>query len=32
MMPDPIYEPPDEQRTASSSGPILRGFSRLGIG
>ena len=31
-MPEPIYEPPDEPRTASSSGPILRGFSRLGIG
>jgi hypothetical protein len=32
MMPDPIYEPRGEQRIASSSGPILRGFSRLGIG
>lgn len=31
-MPDRIYEPPDEQRIASSNGPILRGFSRLGIG
>jgi hypothetical protein len=32
MMPDPIYEPRGEQHIASSSGPILRGFSRLGIG
>jgi hypothetical protein len=32
MMPDPIYEPRDEPPIASSSGPILRGFSRLGIG
>jgi hypothetical protein len=32
MMPDPIYDPRGEQGIASSSGPILRGFSRLGIG
>jgi hypothetical protein len=32
MMPDPIYEPRGEQRIASSTAPILRGFSRLGIG
>jgi hypothetical protein len=31
-MPDPIYEPRGEQPVASSSAPILRGFSRLGIG
>jgi hypothetical protein len=31
-MRDPIYEPSGEQRIAPSSGPILRGFSRLGIG
>jgi len=32
MMPDPIYEPHGEERIASSSAPILRGFSRLGVG
>ena len=32
MMPDPIYEARSEQHIASSSGPILHGFSRLGIG
>jgi hypothetical protein len=32
MMPDPIYDPRGEQGIASSSGPIIRGFSRLGLG
>jgi hypothetical protein len=32
MMPDPIYDARSEQHIASSSGPILHGFSRLGIG
>jgi hypothetical protein len=31
-MPDPIHEPRGGQPIASSSAPILRGFSRLGIG
>lgn len=31
-MPDPIYGARGEQRIGSSSSPILRGFSRLGIG
>jgi hypothetical protein len=32
MMPDPIYQPRGEHPIALSSAPILRGFSRLGIG
>jgi hypothetical protein len=32
MMLDPIYEPRGQQPMASSSAPVLRGFSRLGIG